>query len=169
MNEHMSSCELLVPYPLVRTEGKNLYYASLLTNDYAGIVSEMSAVTGYMFQHLSSTNAKISNTLKCISIVEMRHLGIIGKLITAFGGNPRIAVQSGCKSTFWNAQYINYETNPRFFLKEDIANERAAIANYNIRINQLSDNYVKAVLERIILDEENHIRLFRALLDEFYT
>lgn len=169
MNEHMSNCELPVPYPSVQTAGKNLYYASLLTNDYAGVVSEMSAVTGYMYQHFITSNAKIAHMLKCISIVEMRHLSFIGELITAFGGNPRIAVQSGCKSTYWNAQYISYETNPKCYLKENIANERAAIANYNIRMNQISDSFAKALLERIILDEENHIRLFSALLDEFYS
>lgn len=169
MNEHMFNCELPVPYPSVQTEGKNLYYASLLTNDYAGVVSEMSAVTGYMYQHFITSNAKIADTLKCISVVEMRHLGFIGELITAFGGNPRIAVQSGCKSTYWNAQYISYETNPKCYLKENIANERVAIANYNIRMNQICDRFVQALLERIILDEENHIKLFSALLDEFYS
>lgn len=168
MNENIASCELDIPYPPLQTDGKNLYYASLLTNDYAGVVSEMSAVTGYMFQHLVTANKKISGTIKCISRVEMRHLGFIGELINLFGGNPRIAVQSGCKSTYWNAQYISYETNPKCFLKENIANEKAAIANYNIRTNQISDSSVQSILERIIQDEENHIRLFSALLEEFY-
>lgn len=169
MNERMLNCELPVPYPPVKTEGKNLYYASLLTNDYAGVVSEMSAVSGYMFQQFITSNAKIADTMKCISIVEMRHLGIIGELITAFGGNPRIAVQSGCKSTYWNAQYISYETNPKCYLKENIGNEKVSISNYTIRISQINDRFVQALLERVILDEENHIRLFSDLLDEFYS
>ena len=52
----------------------------------------------------------------------------------------------------------NYVIVKRFFEKE----------NYSIRLNQISDKFVQAVLERIILDEENHIRLFTALLEEFF-
>ena len=166
MNENMMSCELPIPYPPVKTDGKNLYYASLLTNDYAGVISEMSAVSVYIFQNIVTTNQRISDTLKCISIVEMRHFGYIGKLIEAFGGNPRIAVQSGCKCSFWNSQYLSYETNPKCYLKENIASEKAAIVNYKTRLNQISDKSVRELLERIIMDEENHIRLFEALLTE---
>ncbi len=168
MNEHMRSCELPIPYPPLKIDGKNLYYASLLTNDFAGAVSEMSAVTAYSFQHFVTYNQKISETIKCISLVEMRHLAFIGKLISSYGGNPRLAVQAGCKSTFWNAQYISYETNPKCYLKENIVNEKAAIASYNNRINQISDKAVQELLKRIILDEENHISLFTDLLEEFY-
>jgi len=164
----MMSCELTIPYPTVQTNGKNLYYASLLTNDYAGIVSEMSAVSVYIFQNIVTTNQRIADTLKCISLVEMRHFGYIGKLIEAFGGNPRLAVQSGCKCIFWNSQYLSYETNSKCYLKENIACEKAAIANYKTRITQISDKNVQVLLERIIMDEENHIRLFEALLEEFY-
>ncbi|MFB0921770.1 MAG: ferritin family protein [Oscillospiraceae bacterium] len=168
MNESKWSCELPIPYPILKTDGKNLYYASLLTNDYAGAVSEMSAVSAYIFQHFVTHNRKISETIRCISLVEMRHLGFIGELIADYGGNPRFAVQSGGRSSYWNAQYISYETNPKCFLKENISNEKAAIASYNNRINQISDKAVQELLKRIILDEENHIRLFSDLLEEFY-
>ena len=168
MNEHLISCELQLPYPPVRTDGNNLYYASLLTNDYAGVVSEMSASLVYMFQYFVTSNEKISDTLKRIAQVEMRHLALIGELIDAYGGNPRYAVQSGSKCNFWNAQYIGYETNPKLFIKENIVNEKAAISNYNIRMNQISDRHVHELLERIILDEENHVKVFSTLLEEFY-
>ncbi|MBP8641167.1 MAG: hypothetical protein KBI01_09790 [Oscillospiraceae bacterium] len=168
MNEQMYGCELDVPYPPVQVSGKNLYYASLLTNDYAGVVSEMSAVMGYVFQSLVSNNQIISATINCISIVEMRHLRYIGELIELLGGKPRFAVQSGCKSSFWEGQFISYEANPKYYLKENIANEKTAIANYSLRIKQINDNFVQSILNRIIMDEENHIRIFNALLDAFY-
>ena len=168
MNEHRHGCELDIPYPPIQVDVKNLYYASLLTNDYAGVISEMSAVTVYVFQSLITSNKNIADTIRCISRVEMRHLGFIGELIELLGGKPRYAVQSGCKSSFWNAQFISYEANPKYFLKENIASEKAAINNYSIRINQINDKSVQAVLGRIILDEENRIRIFNALIDEFY-
>lgn len=168
MNDCIRCCELNIPYPQVLTGGKNLFYASLLTNDYAGTVSEMSAVTQYIFQHIVTANRKIADTVKCISLVEMRHLEIISEIIHDFGGNPRFAVQYGCNAAFWSAQYIGYDTDPRSYLKENIANENAAIASYNTRISQINDIYVQKILERIILDEQNHIRLFSSLLQEFY-
>jgi bacterioferritin len=168
MNESTIGCALRLPYPPTETQGKNLYYAALLTNDYAGIVSEMSAVTTYAFQQLVTPNKKIHDVLACISAVEMRHLGLIGGLIEAFGGKPRFAVHMGGKCSFWNAQSISYEANPRCYLKENIANERAAITNYRTRIRQIADSKAQALLSRIILDEELHIGLFAALLEEFY-
>jgi len=168
MNEHIIGCELQLPYPPVKTDGKNLYYASLLTNDFGGVVSEMSTSLAYVFQSFVTANTKVSDTIKCIALVEMRHLGLIGELINAYGGNPRYAVQSGSKCNFWNAQYIGYETNPKLYLKENIVNEKASIANYNIRINQISDRSVHDLLARIILDEENHVNILNGLLEEFY-
>ena len=168
MSDNMRSCELNIPYPEVKTGGNNLYYASLLTNDYAGVISEMSAVAKYIFQHLVTSNKKIADTVSCISVVEMRHMKFLGEIIRDFGGNPRLAVQSGCNTVFWNAQHIGYDTDPRTYLKDNIANEKAAIASYSNRINQINDIYVQKVLERIILDEKNHIGLFNALIDEFF-
>jgi len=167
MSDNMRNCELNIPYPVVKTEGKNLYFAALLTNDYAGVISEMSAVTKYVYQQIVTSNKKIADTIGCISIVEMRHMEILGEIIRDFGGNPRLAVQSGCSPVFWNAQNIGYDTNPRTYLKDNIANEKAAIASYNNRINQINDIYVKKVLERIILDENNHILQFCTLIEEY--
>jgi len=166
MIEHAISCYLPKPYPHVKTESKNMYYASLLTSDFAGTISEMSAVSMYTYQQIISSTPKISDTLSCISKVEMHHMEILGELISILGGNPRIAVQSGSNCIFWSAQYISYETNPKIFLKENISAEMATIANYKTRISQITDPYIQDILARIIMDEEYHIELFRALLDE---
>lgn len=163
----MEGCELSIPYPPTQVSGKNQYFAALLTNDYSGIVSELSAVTTYSFQQFISKAKKLEETLRCISLVEMRHLAILGKLINQLGGNPRFAVQSGSNCIFWNAQNISYESNPRVFLRQNITNEKAAINSYRLRIRQINDPHIRAIIERIILDEERHITLFSALLEEF--
>jgi len=168
MNENISNCELDLPYPPIKTEGKNLYFASLLTNDYAGAVSEMSAVTKYSFQHAVTTDRRTAEIMKCISLVEMRHLGFLSEIIRDFGGNPRIAVQSGCSTVFWSARYIAYDTDPRTYLRGNLSDERAAIASYRSRISQIDDRFVGKLLARIILDEENHIRIFSLLLEELF-
>lgn len=166
MNEHMGSCLLDIPYPEISVCGKNPHYAALLSEDYAGQTSELSAVTTYLFQHFICTNEVISDSLQCIASVEMKHMGFLGELIAQFGGCPRIGVQTSCNIRFWSGQYLNYETDPKSFIKRNIAGERAAIMNYRKRIDQICDRYVQAVLERIILDEEHHIKIFKELLED---
>ena len=46
----------------------------------------------------------------------------------------------------------------------DIAAERGAIATYNCMISKLSDERVAAVLQRIVMDEELHLEVFKKLL-----
>ena len=166
MNERSISQHLSIPYPPIKIESKNMYYASLLTSDFAGTISEMSAVSLYTYQQIITSNKKFSAVIREISRTEMHHMEILGELICLLGGNPRIAVQSGCNSIFWSAQYISYETNPNVFLKENVTAEMSAIANYKSRINQISDPFIQKILNRIILDEENHIKLFNGLIKE---
>ena len=44
--------KLDIPYPEVMVEEKNSYYADLLSQDYAGMVSESTAAFLYSYQHL---------------------------------------------------------------------------------------------------------------------
>ena len=166
MSVYSAVCNLSVPYPPIKTNGKNMYYASLLTSDFAGTTSEMSAFSEYTYQQIISSKPKVSNILHGISKIELYHMQTLGELIILLGGNPRLAVQSGCNCIFWNAQNISYESNPKIFLKDNISAEKATIANYRTRINQINDINVKRILERIILDEEHHVKLFSILLKE---
>ena len=165
MNETFN-CRLDVAYPEVRTESRNTGYAALLTNDIAGKVSELSAITQYLYQHIVVKNEKIASALECISQVEMMHYEMISTLIYDFGGTPKLAVISGCSARYWSGQYPDYSCDPKSFLATNISNEQSAIAAYSARITQINDSYVKAVLERIIMDEEHHIEIFRQLLGE---
>ena len=79
-----------LPYPEIRVEGKNIEYAKLLMEIYAGKISEDTAIHLYIFEHLSLEKkyeyyAKI---LVQIAIVEMKHLNILGELIKLLGIEP---------------------------------------------------------------------------------
>lgn len=165
MNEE-NNCRLNLPYPEIRVQSRNTNYAALLSNDYAGQISEMSAVSQYMYQHLVTENEKISETVECISIVEMMHFEMLGELIYKLGGNPKIAAQNNCACRYWTSQYIDYCPDAKYYLKTNIENEEKAIANYMKRIEQINDCYIREILERIILDEEHHIKIFSQLLNE---
>lgn len=97
-----------LPYPEIRVREKNQTYANLLSIDYCGATSELSAIT----------------------------------------------------------QYITIPEEGRKMLLADIEAEKAAINQYRMHISMIKDNYVNAVLARIIKDEKYHIMLLETLLKE---
>lgn len=165
MSESFSGYYLDIPYPPVEVEGRNMYYASLLTEDYAGQVSELTAVMSYVFQHLICHDGGIAQAVGAIAMVEMRHLEMIGRLIRLFGGCPRSGADRSGRMFWWSGRFTRQETDPACFLKANISMEGDTIREYNQRAAQIQDAPARAVLQRIILDEEHHIRIFNELLD----
>ena len=162
-----NNCTLDLPYPQIKVERTNLNYAGLLSNDYAGNCSEMTAITQYFYQHLilHEKHEKIAETLECISIVEMHHLDMIGELIVKLGGDPLIRSTNCYGNVFWCGNNIFPTKNVRTLLEKNICAEKVAIRNYYTRILQIGDENIKKVLERIIKDEEYHVHLFGAMID----
>ena len=66
--------------------------------------------------------------------------------------------------TYWNGSLVNYTLDPRKYLRQNIVAEETAILNYERTILNLTTDSVKMLLERIILDEEVHIKIFKELL-----
>lgn len=162
--------KLDIPYPKVRVEEKNPYYADLLSEDYAGLVSELTAVTLYSYQHMEkfSSNDEFSKIIEEIANVEMMHLELLGKTIRLLGKEP---IYSTCEASrgdciMWNANNVNYTSDLRQMLKADINSEKQAIVNYKHHLNLIDDKYIKAVLSRIILDEQHHLEIFETLLEQ---
>lgn len=160
----MPECQkykLDLPYPKV-SGGPEPQTVQLLQEDYAGVTSEMTASSQYMYQHflLNEQNQKLSEALECIAITEMRHKEMLGRTIARLGGIPAFAAANG----YWCANFVNYEQDPLRMILANIQSEYAAIYNYRWHIQLISNDSVKQLLERIILDEELHIRIFNELL-----
>lgn len=162
-----NDCRLDIPYPPVEAKGKNLYYARLLLNDYAGQNGEMTAVTQYLYQHFitAGSDNTLAESLICISEAEMHHFELLGKLITLLGGNPLLRTQNQGRNIYWSGKYIPELRNVKRILQKNIESENIAIRNYRIRIFQINDPQIQSLLERIIKDEELHITIFKKFLD----
>lgn len=86
------------PYPPVRAESVNPAYARVMLDNIGGNNSEMSAISLYVFNHLiTGYNPDVSAVFHKVSIVEMHHLDIFGKLALQLGEEPRLWTQHGCK------------------------------------------------------------------------
>lgn len=162
------NCEVNLPYPPVEVERKNPNYANLLMNDYAGRISELTAITQYSYQHFI-TNDKykdLSKSLECISIVEMHHLEFLGELILLLGGDP--VFRSGENNgDYWSGRYPSQSKNVVQLLKDNIVAETKAIQSYRLRITQTNDRKIQRLLSRIIMDEEKHLMIFKNYLAAF--
>ena len=81
------------------------------------------------------------------------------------GGNLDFTVkQHDGKQKMWTPEYLSIHGNVKKMLIADIESEKAAINQYKVHIKMIKDNYINAVLARIIRDEEYHIMMLQALL-----
>lgn len=152
-----------LPYPDVEVE-KNIAESKLLMPVYSGSTGELTAVTTYIFQtYVTPKYPEIQEALKGIAITEMLHHKLLGETIYKLGGYPVMGAR-----TYWNGSFTNYTLSPQKYLRENVLAEQNAIMNYERTILNLSSDSVKMLLERIILDEEVHIKIFKQLLKDHF-
>lgn len=158
-----------LPYPPIQAQRRNQDYAAMLAFDYCGPVSELSAITQYINNEnrLCLLDCTLARTLLAIAVAEMMHLQKLGEMIQLLGGEVSFAVtQPGGKRVNWTPEYLTLSRDTRRMLCADVEAEQDAIAQYRAHIRKINDEYVNAVLRRIIRDEEYHIMLLQGLMEE---
>lgn len=158
-----------LPYPETRVREKNRAYADLLSIDYCGGVSEMTAITQYINNEnrLSCQKCPVAKTILGIAMAEMIHLQKLGELIFLLGGNiDFVAKYQGGKTRMWTPEGVSVTDDLWKMLLSDIEAEKDAIHQYRTHMKMINDEFVNAVLARIIKDEEYHIMLLQALKNE---
>ena len=158
------NCSLGLPYPKIEISEKNSNYANLIKKSYAGTVSELTAATQYIYQNLIAKSL-IGNILGEIAKVEMHHLEILGELIVALGENPDFSISKKENKLHWNSKFICTCDSIKEMLLEDIKNEKEAICQYRELTNLIDDENIIILLNRIILDEELHIKILTNLYE----
>lgn len=156
-----------LPYPPVQAGEKNRTYANLLSVDYCGSVSELSAVTQYINNEnrLSLGNCPAAKIFLGIAVAEMMHLQKLGELIVLLGGNiDFIAKYQNGRRWMWTPEHLNIPEQAKKMVLADIEAEKAAISQYRAHIKMIQDKGVTDVLTRIIQDEEYHIMILRSMM-----
>lgn len=158
-----------LPYPPVRVKERNRTYAELISVDYCGMVSELTATIQYINNEnrLSCERCPLAKTLLGMGIAEMIHMQRLGELIILLGGRLDFACRhTDGRQVLWTPEYLNIPENAAGMLLADLEAERATIRQYEMHISMIEDEYVNDLLLRIIRDEEYHIELLRALRNE---
>lgn len=162
----ISPLMLPFPYPPVRVQEQNPFYAKLLTVDYCGAVSELTAITQYIHGEscMCCGHCTEARTLLGIAMAEMIHLQKLGEMIMLLGGNIdySISTRNG-KPQQWTPSYVEFASNLQGIISANIEAEKAAISQYEQHMKMIEDGCVRAVLGRIVQDEEYHIMLLRMM------
>ena len=156
------------PYPPVRAESRNPAYARVMLDNIGGTNSEMSAISLYVFNNLiTEYNQDIAAVFHQISIVEMHHLEIFGKLAFQLGEEPRMWTHYGCKKIYWSPSCNQYCKDLPAMMRNVIDGEKAAVSKYQHQISYIRDENIAENLRRIILDERLHVEIFEKIYAKY--
>lgn len=164
-----------LPYPLIKPECKNPRYASAMLDNLGGQNSEMSAIGFYFYNHMTACEWKeAADTFYHISMVEMHHMEIFGKLVMELGENPRLWSRKGRggQYVYWSPSYIPYGPFPvgpaiKNVLSQAIKGEQEAVSKYMQQTTWITDTNVCDNLLRIAADEQVHIDILTRLYHKF--
>jgi bacterioferritin len=155
------------PYPQPMGLAANRSTGLTLLKCYCGQRSELTSMTQYMYLSMkcAAEQPPLSELLRTLAEVEMKHLFMLGSCINALGVNPKLRTLSDRRKSYWTGRNISYVESHREILRAGIENERAQILLYVSLTKQISNTQVNSLLERIVEDE----RLHESVLSEFYN
>lgn len=152
-----------IPYPKIKVEKRNIALANIILDDFSGKVSELTAVLKYVYQNINLKNKDIAKIIGRISIVEMHHLEILGRIINQLGMKSCYISSNHC--TFWDASNVYYQIDDiKDVLKNNMMQEQDAITQYRNLICKTYDANIIDNIKRIIIDEKVHKEIFEELL-----
>lgn len=141
---------------------KQYSLADKIRESISGKDGELSAVFTYLFQSFVVADEKLRGAIWEISQDEMEHAGKLSELLVMMKEEPYFIDSN---KNFYTTKWVNYETDPKVFLKQNIESEKLAVKNYMDLIESTTDQNVIAVLMSIVDDERGHIEVFNRLLE----
>lgn len=152
------------PYPPIEVSAPNPYFGEILLEDLGGIVSEMSAISLYMYNNtiIVPELEELKLAFKKINMVEMEHLQILNELVLQLGVDPRLWTNNHGQCQYWTPFYNTYPNQLDALLMNSIKSEQQAIEQYQKHIQCIQDPKIIAILERIIEDEIIHLNIFQS-------
>lgn len=159
------SVNLDLPYPQLQVNEKNMKYARVMLDNCAGRNSEMTAIATYLYNNINlmHEHSKIAKVFMDVDKVEMHHLHIFSELAKMLGADPRLWTREMNTVKYWSPTYCIYAQGLGSVLSAAINSEKEAIEKYTRQTKIISDIFIVEALERIIKDEEHHMKIFKEL------
>ena len=129
---------------------------------YCGEKSKATLVATYFYQlYLSGEHDKcIKDELKCFLLSEIQSMTAVKNAIEFFGGNVALYSRQG----FWRAKWMNFGTDVKMFLKDDLVLEKECIVMMISICKKTQNKSLKEFLRKLIADEELNMRLLENLI-----
>lgn len=162
---------LPMPYPDMKIEKANGTYGRMMLDNYGGRISEMSAVSTYLYSNLILVDdyPEVAKAIREINEVEMHHLAIFGSLAKMLGQDPRLwAYVNNCWQ-YWSPNFGVFQHSLADIVNASIHSEQMSIDKYQQQISIISDRYLQKMLERIIIDEEHHIFIWQTIYKKYLS
>ena len=157
-------CRAQEPYPSAEIPTKNEEIANMLLSAFAdGGNAELTAITQYQNHSDTISEKELSDMIFCISLVEMRHLDLVGTMIESLGGDLRYWRPN---HAYWSGGEVDYGKSTCEKISLDIKEEQEALSGYEellrsiCRIDGPGAEQVIRVIRRIMEDEMFHLELF---------
>lgn len=157
------------PYPDVNEVMPNLKTAKIISPAYASQKSELGAIHQYIYHSVQFWNQnenEIAEILDGIAEAEMNHLDILAKTLIRLGVAPIFSANPPLRMNFFNTKDVNYCSNQIDMIKADIQGEKQVIIDYTKMLEQLDDQVVASIIQRIKEDEELHVIKLTEILEE---
>lgn len=133
------------------TESENTSVIELLNQDLYG---EHDAILYYL-THAWTVAQQYGHQILEIANDEMRHFKWLGHTIAQLGGTPNLATPE-----------VSPVVDLQSAMQKDVDAEIHAIDQYQTHVELIALDPVKALLNRIVVDERDHLRQFQELLDK---
>lgn len=156
-----------MPYPNLVIPYKDTAEARRLMNFYGGEGGKTTSFFQYLYQSymLRLQFPDFADALKSLALSELQHHSLLSQTITALGGYPII----GGKTGFWNGSYVNYNVSLADLILHDIKLEEDMIEYCEMLCLTIENATIKLLLERIIIDDEQHLIQLKRLLQSVET
>lgn len=160
-----------LPYPSVEKFLPDCQSAHLIAPAYCGIHGELDAILQYVYHSFYFNklgDKETAERLMGIAMCEMEHFELLGSAILQLGMSPTFTREPEFSSGFYNSASICYSKTPVKMLIDDITGEMVAVSEYEKMCQKIKNEDLSALIKRIILDEQLHIKALKERL-EIYT
>jgi len=162
--------KLDIPYPSIKDLDTNIEYSQIILSNLGGLHSVMNTVTLYFYNHiiLEEQWKELSDAMKQLCMVEMKHLNIFAKMCYKLGADPRLWDCHHDLLEYWSPGYNVYPRQINTLLENAIIQEQNTMTNYQYQITCIDEPIIQNMLKRIIKDNQLHIEILETFLQRYY-
>ncbi len=145
---------------------KDALSARIISQAYSTPNGELTSILQYTYQYVLLENEgykEIAKTLEGISVAEMMHFKLIGKMLTRLGSNPVFTSCPPNLFSFYSSRSVHYNQNAKIMIEDDILAEKSAIQIYQRMTKYLKNQEVKKVIEYLLEDEKMHLERLKEI------